>query len=98
MNKMTNLKRHVVLLSSALVTGTLGMSAQETESVLKQDTTIVNSKEVKNRNVMLGAGDSSTPPYLEHRPAVFRRYPNQRERPACCLHFLDANPYHLLAL
>ena len=53
----------VFLLSAVLCGGVMSANAQESKKVSTADSTAtqVNGKEVKNRNVMLGAGDSTTP-------------------------------------
>ena len=56
-----------MLLAGALIAGTLSVRAQSSKThSQKKDSVVVNTnnvngKEVKGRNVMLGAGDSSTP-------------------------------------
>ena len=63
MNMNQNRAMRVFLLSAVLCGGVMSANAQESKTVSTADSTAtqVNGKEVKNRNVMLGAGDSTTP-------------------------------------
>lgn len=63
MNKNKNRAMRVFLLSAVLCGGVMSANAQESKKATTADSTAtqVNGKEVKNRNVMLGAGDSTTP-------------------------------------
>ena len=62
-----NLERCSILVAGAVIAGSLSLHAQNTKThTEKKDSVVVNTsnvngKEVKGRNVMLGAGDSSTP-------------------------------------
>lgn len=64
MKKNLNQEIRCLITSLLLSGGSLGINAQDKSSaVLPTDSTATqaNGKEVKNRNVMLGAGDSTTP-------------------------------------